>query len=361
MMQKNVSAFDLFCGAGGLTCGLQRGGITVRGGLDADPECRYAYETNNGAEFILADIAQVTGEMISRFYREGEIRLLAGCAPCQPFSTYTQGRTPSESSKWGLLYHFERLAEELQPDLVTMENVVNLREERVFTDFTEGLERLGYHVWYDRVVCHEHGLPQIRKRLVLLASKFGPIRFISSTRRSKPTTVRQAIGHLPPIAAGGVCPTDMLHRASVLRSKNIARMQHSKPGGTWRDWPEELLANCHRKESGKSYSGVYARMEWDAPSPTITTQCFGFGNGRFGHPEQDRAISLREAAILQTFPESYQFVPPGERVSMKTVGRLIGNAVPVRLGEIIAESVIAHLREAAAGTPAPQDILACFE
>ncbi|MEG4274410.1 MULTISPECIES: DNA cytosine methyltransferase [unclassified Microcoleus] len=125
----------------------------------------------------------------------------------------------------------------------------------------------------------------------------------------------------------------------------MRRIRASKPGGTWRDWPKNLIAECHLKISGKTYPAVYGRMEWDKPSPTITTQCFGFGNGRFGHPEQDRAISLREAALLQTFPPAYHFVPPDEPVPIDLVGRLIGNAVPVKLGIAIARSILEHIHQ----------------
>ncbi len=137
---------------------------------------------------------------------------------------------------------------------------------------------------------------------------------------------------------------DSLHHACRLSALNLRRIRVSTPGGTWRDWDQSLLANCHRKKTGETYPSVYGRMEWDAPSPTITTQCFGYGNGRFGHPEQDRAITLREAAILQTFPDSYKFLPEGEKVKFSLLGRLIGNAVPVRLGEVIAETFRKHVR-----------------
>jgi DNA (cytosine-5)-methyltransferase 1 len=159
---------------------------------------------------------------------------------------------------------------------------------------------------------------------------------------SPAATVRSAIGHLRPIEAGEADPNDRLHSASKLSDLNMRRIRASSPGGTWREWDRSLLAACHRKESGGSYPSVYGRMEWDSPAPTITTQCFGYGNGRFGHPEQDRAISLREAAILQTFPEGYKFLGDGERPSFSKFGRLIGNAVPVRLAEVVAKSVLQH-------------------
>ncbi|MFN7194041.1 MAG: DNA cytosine methyltransferase [Rhodospirillales bacterium] len=124
----------------------------------------------------------------------------------------------------------------------------------------------------------------------------------------------------------------------------MRRIRASKPGGTWRDWPISLQAACHRRRSGKTYPSVYGRMEWDAAAPTMTTQCFGYGNGRFGHPEQHRAISLREAAMLQTFPPDYEFVADRDVVKFNRLGRLIGNAVPVRLGEVIAKTLVSHLK-----------------
>jgi DNA (cytosine-5)-methyltransferase 1 len=157
-------------------------------------------------------------------------------------------------------------------------------------------------------------------------------------------TVRHAIAHLPMLDAGETSE-DRLHRASRLSPLNQQRIRASKPGGCWRDWPTELVAECHRTEMGKNYPSVYGRMEWDAPAPTITTQFFGYGNGRFGHPEQDRAISLREGALLQTFPQDYEFIPHDHPVVFSQVGKMIGNAVPVRLGKAIGLSIRKHLQQ----------------
>lgn len=178
--------------------------------------------------------------------------------------------------------------------------------------------------------------------MVLLASRHGEIRMIEPTH-GEPKTVRQAIGRLRALYAGESAPRDKLHASSTLSQKNLERIRVSRPGGTWRDWPQDLVSECHKAETGRTYPGVYGRMEWDKPAPTMTTQCYGFGNGRFGHPEQDRAISLREAAILQSFPRDYAFVPKGGEVNFTALGRLIGNAVPVDLGRAIARSIHAHL------------------
>jgi DNA (cytosine-5)-methyltransferase 1 len=338
-----VSCVDLFCGAGGLTHGFQLEGLSVNAGLDLDPACRYPYEANNESRFIEQDVS-VDGadELVANLFTPGSIRVLAGCAPCQPFSTYRQGKDNEKDRKWHLLYSFSEMVGKIRPELVTMENVPTVKNHRVFGDFVERLEELGYHVWADVVECARYGVPQTRKRMVLLASQFGPIEMIEPTH-PKPRTVRQTIGRLKPIEAGEVAPRDRLHTASTLSAKNFARIRASKPGGTWRDWPKHLVADCHKHDSGRTYPSVYGRMEWDKPAPTMTTQCYGFGNGRFGHPEQNRAISLREAAILQGFPRNYAFVPKGAAVEFNPIGRMIGNAVPVDLGRAIARSIALHL------------------
>ncbi len=242
------------------------------------------------------------------------------------------------------MYAFSRLIREVEPELVTMENVPDVTNHQVYHDFVSELERLGYHVWAERVFCPDYGMPQNRKRHVLLASKIGKIELIKPTRKSENyKTVRDTIGDLPLISAGEQHVKDPLHMSAGLSKLNLERIRLSKPGGSWADWPVELRAKCHQKESGKTYRGVYARMSWDKPSPTMTTQCFGFGNGRFGHPTQDRAISLREAAMLQTFPKSYKFTPPKQELQISVVGKMIGNAVPVDLGKIIGRSLIQHV------------------
>lgn len=339
----DVTCIDLFCGAGGLTHGLVLEGIDVTAGIDVDPACRYPFEENNqGARFIKKDVREVAGEDLEALFGNSGIRVLAGCAPCQPFSTYAQRYAIKRDHKWGLLYEFSRLAEATVPDIVTMENVPSLAKNGVFLDFVEELKRLGYWTHYEIVDCSKYGLPQRRRRLVLLASRHGEIR-ISPPPAAELRTVYDAIGHLPEIEAGGACPDDPLHMASSISDLNLQRIRASKPGGSWKDWPAHLVADCHRSKSGSTYSSVYGRMEWDKPSPTMTTQCHGYGNGRFGHPSQDRAISLREAAILQSFPQDYKFAARHEDISFSVLARLIGNAVPVELGRTVAKSIWAHL------------------
>lgn len=347
MVRLKVAAVDVFCGVGGLTHGLIKAGIPVVAGIDIDRTCKYAYEVNNASNFIQGDLTKLDGKDVNKLYPEGCKKILVGCAPCQPFSSHTHKDKKREGNeKWKLLYSFSRLIKEVKPELVSAENVIEITRERVFKDFVDDLKTEGYHVSWDKVYCPDYGIPQARKRLVLFASKFGDIGLIPATHtREEYKTVRDTIGKLKAINAGETAFGDPLHRSYRLSDINLKRIRQSRAGGTWKDWDEDLLSPCHKKESGRSYGGVYSRMVWDDLSPTITTQFYNYGTGRFGHPVQDRALSLREGALLQTFPLDYDFVDPELQFSVKRIGRHIGNAVPVALGLVIGNSILKHLEE----------------
>lgn len=354
MEKLKISAVDLFCGIGGLSFGLKQSGIKVKAGIDFDNSCKYAYEKNCNSKFIYADVSNLKKEDISQYFEDDEVKVLVGCAPCQPFSTYTMNGNKQKDQKWQLLYQFARLIKETEPDIVSMENVpnlINFKKEPVLDNFIQELKKCGYWVWHDIVYSPNYGIPQKRKRLVLLASKKGDIKLIDSTHKpNEYVTVKDVIGDLVPIKAGEIATDDFMHRSAKISEKNLKRIQQSKPGGTWKtDWDEDLKLQCHKKQSGKTYGSIYGRMRWDEPSPTMTTFCTGIGNGRFGHPEQDRAISLREAAILQTFPKNYSFTQKKETLKFGQISRQIGNAVPPKLGEVIGISIIKHLKEYANG------------
>ncbi|MBF0458429.1 MAG: DNA (cytosine-5-)-methyltransferase [Nitrospirae bacterium] len=346
-IRERAGVVDVFCGAGGMTHGFVKEKFRVIAGIDSDGSCSYAFKENNGAQFIQRDISQINVYEILKLYADIEIKILVGCAPCQPFSKYTNRKT--EDKKWNLLYDFGRLIEKIEPDIVSMENVPELAKRKkypVYDDFVNLLERNGYFVSANLVYCPDYGIPQTRTRLVLLASRRGKIDLIPKTHTSRDyKTVRQTIAHLEPIKDGEVNATDPLHRTSRLSELNRKRIRSTPEGGGWRDWDESLMCDCHKKASGKNYVAIYGRMSWDDQSPTITTQCTGYGNGRFGHPEQDRAISLREAALLQTFPVDYDFIDPNLKTSAGAIARHIGNAVPVQLGAIIARSIRKHMEE----------------
>ncbi|MBY0539008.1 DNA cytosine methyltransferase [Patescibacteria group bacterium] len=341
---QQAKVIDLFCGIGGLTHGFVRKGFDVVAGIDNDGGCEYGYNANNqGAKFIKKDIADVSGKDLKKLYGKTRIRILVGCAPCQPFSKLNLNRVTKKQLQ--PLQKFAQLIEEVQPHVASMENVRGLVKTKIFKEFLTTLDENGYKYSYKIVNFADYGVPQNRKRLVLLASKLGDIALIPPTHKNKKVTVREVIGHLNAIQAGQVDVNDPLHRARKLSELNKLRILATpKNGGNSRSWSKDLMLECHQKETGESYRGsVYGRMSWDKPAPTMTTQCTGLGNGRYGHPVQDRAISLREAAFFQTFGKDYKFVAPDQKLIVKQISRFIGNAVPVRGGEVIAESIRRHL------------------
>ena len=341
-----IKVVDLFCGVGGLTCGLKEAGLEVVAGIDLDETCRFAYERNNNAKFIHADISRLPSSKLSALWEKSDVKVLVGCAPCQTFSKqsnkYRARINKATDVRWNLLKRFACFIEDLVPDIVSMENVPELRNFDVFSEFVGRVSKCGYYVSNRVVDCSKYGLPQKRKRLVFLASRYGEIEF-PAPEGFPSRNLADAIGALPPLMHGQVCPTDDLHRCAGLSPMNLRRIRQSVPGGTWRDWSENLLPPCYRRKSGRTYGSVYGRMSWDKPSSTITTQFYAYGSGRHGHPDQDRALSLREGAQLQTFPLDYCFFENDENLSISTIVRHIGNAVPVELGRIIGKTIVAHL------------------
>lgn len=342
-----VQIVDLFCGVGGLTRGLLDSGLNVVAGFDNDKTCKFTYETNNKIEFHNRNIRNVKADEINSCYSNNAIKILVGCAPCQPFSQmrFKMGKENNDDEKYDLLLEFGRLIQEVQPTIISMENVPYIRQTSIFTEFLKILHDNGYHTNKDGevVYCPNYGIPQNRRRFVLLASKLGNIELIPFTHKKEDVKVRDFIEGLPVVASGDICLSDPMHRTAKLSEINLKRIKASRPGGTWKDWPEELRCECHKKNSGQTYTSVYGRMKWDAIGPTITTQFYCYGTGRYGHPEQHRALTLREGALLQTFPKEYNFIDPSVPFRLKDIARHIGNAVPVRLGEVIGESIIKHL------------------
>ena len=330
-----------------MTHGFKLEGFKIACGVDADEGCRYAFEKNNKAPFVHRDVAGVSGmELLTEYSQYSKYkRVLVGCAPCQAFSLYNQKR---KYKNWKLVGEFGRLVSETQADVISMENVPQMQKfqnGKILDNFLNILKKSGYHVWYDVVYCPSYGVPQNRSRFVLLASKLGEIKIIPPFfSKEKYITVGDTIKHLPKIECGEVSEHDPLHRCSTMSKLNQKRIRQSKPGGSWKDWNYSMRCPCHRKSSGRGYSNVYGRMSWEKLAPTITTKFCGFGNGRFGHPEQNRAISLREGALLQTFPKNYVFNEAHD-IKLTKIGRMIGNAVPVRLSQAIARTIKQHIRE----------------
>ena len=343
-----VVAVDCFSGAGGATRGFLNVGIRVVKGVDNDPGCRETYERNNSpAKFVCADIFDLSADdVVSGLkLRPSDHLLLAGCAPCQPFSCLRKKRGASKGKS--LLMQFARLVTEIRPEFVFVENVPGLQHvsgNSAFARFVIRLERLGY--FYDHAVINamSYGVPQSRKRLILVASQSAPISLPEPThgpeRRHQPfVTVRATIADYPALAAGDTSEVVANHAAMSLSPLNLKRIGHTpKDGGDRRSWPKRLWLNCHRpKHTG--HTDVYGRMWWDRPAPALTCRCVSLSNGRYGHPTQDRALSLREAAALQTFPDDFTFFG-----STPQSAHQIGNAVPVRLSELVGDLFRQHSR-----------------
>ncbi|TMT79142.1 DNA cytosine methyltransferase [Haloterrigena sp. H1] len=361
-----ITAVDLFCGAGGLSYGLQEAGISVVKGVDRDPDCKHAYKQNIEGDYVHTDVLPLSQdpERVARMFPwDSDLDVLAACAPCQPYSTmsHSKGKSHEDHQKWGLLNDVKKIVDYVEPDVVVTENVLQVRKDDVYTEFIDHLDNLGYHVNSDenkKVYCPEYDIPQNRKRWVVMASKRGPIALPDPPIQDPDNypTVKETIDYLPPLAAGDVDPDLDIHRSRQLSDKNLERIRHMEPGGDWHLWEEKdldhLLADCHKKASGRSYTAPYSRMRPDEPAPTITTQFYNYGSGRFGHydTDQDRALSLLEGALLQTFPEDYDFYDNWDDVGVSNLGRLIGNAVPPRLGEYIGKGILDHVNATATAT-----------
>ena len=316
--------------------------------LDHDVDAKASFKANfPDAHFELADIREASVEAIrSRVEAEGPKPVLfSGCAPCQPFTKQNTTR-PDQDERVPLLAHFADLVEYCRPDLVFVENVPGLQKldanSQPFGGFLSRLSGAGYEMDYRPITLVKYGVPQSRRRLVLVGSRHGTILLPDETHGpgapyGRYTTVRDWISHLPPIRAGETHGRVANHRSAALSPRNLERIKATPEGGGNRNWPGHLQLHCHKGFSG--YSDVYGRMWWDKPASGLTTRCTSYSNGRFGHPEQDRAISIREAACLQTFPEGFVF--EGSMVSMS---KQIGNAVPVRLAQVIGHQFIKHLK-----------------
>lgn len=334
-MKKNrmIFAIDFFCGAGGLTRGLLDAGINVRLGIDFDENAKETYTQNNHVPFLGKDLRELTFRDLEPYIKKCKTPLLfAGCAPCQPFSQIN--RTQGDRKNEDLLLQFGAFIEHFKPQYIISENVPQLTKKRaVFDKFLKLLEKNGYIYDYSFVDAKDVGVPQMRKRLVLVASNVVTEIQIPVTPKVV-KTVKDAISHFPQLSHGEDSPEYNHHSARNLSELNLIRIQHTpQNGGDSRSWPEELKLPCHKKVKG--FTDVYGRMFWDKPAPTLTTKCNSYSNGRFGHPEQDRAITLREAAALQSFPDDYIFYG-----NQGLVAKHIGNAVPPLLGKFLGEYII---------------------
>ncbi len=307
-------------------------------GIDVDPDAAQTFRLNfPEADFIQADVRSIaTDDLEAPLCRRGwgepdTFLLFSACAPCQPFSRQRRGRNDNDD-RMPLLADLVRFVDRYLPDFIFLENVPGLQtlgpDIGPFAGFVNTLETLGYAVAHRIVESQAYGIPQRRRRLVMLASRAGTLAFPAPTHgpgRRAYQTVRDAIATMPPLAAGECDPSIPNHRAARLSGLNLRRIKATREGGGRQDWPPELYPQCHR-DGYEGHTDVYGRLRWDVPASGLTTRCISYSNGRFGHPDQDRAISVREAARLQTFADNFVFVG-----SLNSMARQVGNAVPVQL------------------------------
>ncbi|MDX9755973.1 DNA cytosine methyltransferase [Sulfurimonas sp. RIFOXYB12_FULL_35_9] len=348
-----IKAIDLFCGAGGVTRGLLDAGIDVIAGFDIDISLKKVYEENNirknglkvqyfdkKVESITKkDIYNLVGSKTARKTNKEKF-LLAGCAPCQPFSLKNKNRNDKTDHRRTLITYFADLVKETKPDFVFMENVAGLAnlEPDNLKYFLKTLKDEEFSVATGIVNAKNYGVPQNRKRFVVLASKESKVQipegeYDGVTKSYK--TVGDVIKNILPIKAGESHPSIHNHTSSNLKDINMQRIRStSKNGGSRTEWDDSLILECHKNFEG--HKDVYGRMCWEKPAPTLTTKFFSYSTGRYGHPEQDRAISLREGALLQSFPENYIFFD----ASIQRVAKQIGNAVPPKMAEAFGKYFI---------------------
>lgn len=322
-----LTSIDLFAGAGGLSSGLSAEGFEVRLAVENDPISAKTYALNHlNAEVIVRDIREVTASQILEIAQvsSGELDLLTGCPPCQAFSTLRTRRKTQQGKldhSEDLILEMLRLIQSIRPRAVLVENVPGLANSKNFSNFQVGLTQEGYRLKYSIINASEFGLPQRRKRLIFVAFRDREVPDNWADYDCTPKTVRETISQLEPAGQSG----DILHDWSENRTpKMIDRIKATpKNGGSRNDIPSDLQCPCHQRTSG--FRDVYGRMSWDDVAPTITGGCNNPSRGRFLHPEEDRAITLREAALLQTFPKDYKFcVDRGK----EHVAQQIGNAFP---------------------------------
>lgn len=325
--EKKLLAIDLFSGCGGLTLGLKQAGFNVIGAIEIEMTAAETY-TKNHPEVLLwqKDIQKIKGSEIlkSLGIKKGELDLLAGCPPCQGFSSMRtrNGKLKIEDARNDLIFDYLRLVKELSPKTIMMENVPALINDRRMVIFKETLRKMGYDLNGTPLILDtaDYAVPQRRRRMILVSSKIGHIKLAKSEPQR--VSVHDAIGHLPQPGNSG----DLLHDIKETRAPHIMEMIKKIPinGGSRGDLPRKYHLPCH-KRLPDGFKDVYGRMSWDDVAPTITSGCTSPSKGRFLHPFQNRAITLREAALLQTFPKDYYF---SLQKGKGGVALMIGNALP---------------------------------
>jgi len=342
-MAEGLTAIDLYSGAGGTSLGLVRAGFDIRAALDINKEANITYKNNIAITPIEKGAEDITPKEILKMARakRGEIDLVVGCPPCQGFTRLNKKRRRDSRNK--LVEIFGKLATGLSPPCIVFENVPRVAKSKYFHEFRRILTNRGYCHSYKILDAADYGVPQHRRRLMLVATKwrFGPPPGFPKQTHSSPKTAerkgllpwmtaKDAIFDLPPIGPGECHPHIPNHRAMNVTSRVLKIIKSvPKNGGSRVSVPRHMWLQCHKKVEG--FNDVYGRLQWGAPSNTMTSGCTNPSRGRFIHPEQDRAISAREAARLQSFPDSYKFFG-----TFLSISKQVGDAFPQKFFEAIA-------------------------
>lgn len=335
----HFTAIDMFSGCGGLSQGLKQAGFILKAAIEIDLKAKETYELNHpNCHMYHVDVRKLSPQTLLNDLdmKPGDLTLLAGCPPCQGFSRLrTKNKISSiADSRNDLIFEFMHFISVLKPKMVMLENVPNLVSDERFNKFLEFLNENRYYYSYDIVNAAHYGVAQRRKRLILLASKEN--KPVMAERSDMPLHVRDAIFDIE----SKIDYQDSIHFLKDNRSAHVINIIKNIPkdGGSRKDLPEKYQLDCHKKISG--FFDVYGRMAWDDVSPTITSGCNNPSKGRFLHPEKDRVISLREAAVLQGFPPNYKF---NIKHGKGSIALMIGNALPPPLIEVHAKSLLNSL------------------
>lgn len=346
MSDFQLKAVDFFCGGGGMSFGMKKAGINVLAGIDFEPSCKETYESNIGAKFIQADVFDLREKELQSLLnlnKNDDNLILIGCSPCQFWSIINTDKSKSKKSK-NLLVEFSRFVEYFKPGYVVVENVPGVlrkKEESGLDIFIAWLEKKKYTVHFQVHNVSEYGVPQNRKRFTLIANRVSKKEISPMKKTGEKITVRDVLGEkngFTKIKAGHKDHTDFLHSVCQLDEINLERLKYvKKDGGDRLGFAniKELQLKCFVGRDN-SFKDTFGRLWWDKPSPTITTKFYSISNGRFVHPSEDRALSLREGAVLQSFPKSFKF----HGTNIASIARLIGNAVPPEYAKRIGYAIL---------------------
>jgi DNA (cytosine-5)-methyltransferase 1 len=339
-MAKSFSSIDLFAGCGGLTLGMEKAGFKTIVAVEINPSAVSAFKLNHKKTIVIQkDVREIDIADIKKLLKGKPLHLLAGCPPCQGFSSIRKlNRKKSAVDKRNsLVTEYFRFVKELKPLTIMMENVPGLKDYYLFKDIVRELTKLGYNPKVEVVNVKDYGVPQSRKRLVMVGSLLGEINIATATNQK--VTVRKAIGKLKSVSKS----KDPIHKIHAQHEPRILEMIKliPKDGGSRKDLPKKYILKCHKAEN-IGFNDVYGRLRWDDYSTTITGGCLNPSKGRFIHPEYDRSITAREAALLQTFPLSYKFP---KNISKTDIALLIGNALPPKFSLAQSKNIKQHLTE----------------